>query len=667
MTTARLLIQPYFRKNRQTRSPGADTPFSLMQKYLIRNFIFLLERLGVVLLLFVISRALFFILNRHLFEWIDLPQFAGILFLGLRFDMSGVVITNALFILLVCLPMPFVTKRHFQKLLFLVFMITNGAAFLVNSSDIIYYRFINKRSTSDLFSFIFSNEDVLSFVPRYFIDFWHITLIYTAILVLLFLAYRHIPKPSLPERLSWKFYPTQTLIFLLAILLSILAIRGGIQSGPPISLITAANMVGTQNVSLAVNTPFTMYRTIGKTYIKEKNYFTPENLQKKITPVHWYDTADKGFDNKNVVVIIMESFSREYLAKPIGNEGLTPFLDALIPRGLFFQNAYANAKRSQDAIPGILASIPSLLDNAYISSVYSSNTIDSLASTLGQKGYRTSFFHGGQTGTMGFDSFCGAAGFQEYYGMADYTDKKHFDGDWGIFDEPFFQFFAQKLSKSPEPFFSVFFTLTSHHPYPLPERYKTIFKEGKHPIFKTIQYADYALQTFFDTAKKMPWFHNTLFVITADHTMYGQSSYYKTDIGKYAIPLLFYSPSDTSLKGISIEVTQQLDIMPSVLHYLSYDKPFFSFGKSVFDMSKKGFSISYNAGIYQYIHGNHVLHFDGEKSLALYDFKNDLLLENNLRLSEKKILKEMEENCMAVIQAYHHALLNNKMSASTTE
>jgi phosphoglycerol transferase MdoB-like AlkP superfamily enzyme len=464
--------------------------------------------------------------------------------------------------------------------------------------------------------------------------------------------------------MTWRFYPAQSLIFLFSLLLSVIAIRGGIQAGPPISQITAANMVGTANVALATNTPFTIYRTIGKSYIREKPYFSAEALAERISPVHELDPARGPFDSKNVVIIVMESLSREYLARPVGNEGLTPFLDALIARGLFFTQAYANAKRSQDAIPSILASIPSLMENAYISSVYSSNNLESLASTLAQKGYHTSFFHGGQTGTMGFNYFCGAAGVQEYYGMAEYPDKNNFDGDWGIFDEPFFQFFAQKLDNTPQPFFALFFTLTSHHPYPLPEKYKPVFKEGKHPIFKTIQYADHALEKFFETAEKMAWYKDTLFVITADHTMYGQSPFYKSDLGKYAIPLLFFSPGDARLQGKDDVIVQQLDIMPTVLDYLNYDRPFFSLGESVFDASRKGFSISYNAGIYQYIQGRHLLHFDGEKSLALYDFENDRLQENNLIDSDAGVLEEIEDNCKAFIQTYNHALLNNKMTAT---
>jgi len=639
-----------------------------MQKHLFHNVIVLLERLGVVLLLFVANRILFFTFNRDLFEWVGFNQLVGIIFLGLRFDIAGVVITNLLFILLACLPIPLIKNKLYQKFLLFVFMITNSAAFIMNSSDIIYYRFINKRSTSDILSFIFSSDDIVSFIPRYILfDFWYITLICIFTFIILFGVYKKIPPPSLPEKVSWKFYPAQTLIFLFVIFLSVLAVRGGTQKGPPMSLITAANMVGTTNVPLAVNTPFTVYRTIGKTYIKEKSYLPRGEVQRRVPVVQRYAQSPETFSGKNVVIIILESFSREYLGRPYGNEGLTPFLDSLIKRSLFFKNAYANAKRSQNAVPSILASVPSLLDNAYISSLYSSNTITSLASTLGQKGYHSSFFHGGQTGTMGFNYFCGAAGFQDYYGMAEYPDKSGYDGDWGIFDEPFFQFFAQKLNNTSEPFLSVFFSLSSHHPYPMPERYSSIFKEGKHPIFKTIQYTDYSLQKFFETAEKMPWYQNTLFVITTDHTLYGLSSFYKTDLGKYAIPLLFFSPSDSALKGVSADITQQLDIMPSVLDYLKYDLPFFSFGESVFDKSKKAFSISYTTGVYQYIQDDHLLHFDGEKSLALYNFKTDTLLEKNLAASEGTILNELEKNCMAFIQAYNYAVLNNKMTVSAVK
>src|SRR6267378_3616529 len=164
-----------------------------------------------------------------------------------------------------------------------------------------------------------------------------------------------------------------------------------------------------------------------------------------------------------------------------------------------------------------------------------------MASILGEKGYSTSFYHGGTNGTMGFDAFSRLAGFDTYYGRNEYNNEKDFDGNWGIWDEEFFRYFAHNLDGTKQPFFSTVFSLSSHHPFALPSRYQGKFKEGSLPIHKSIRYTDYSLQQFFKTAASMPWFSNTLFVITADHTGPAGSSFYDQRYGMYQIPILFYS------------------------------------------------------------------------------------------------------------------------------
>jgi hypothetical protein len=109
------------------------------------------------------------------------------------------------------------------------------------------------------------------------------------------------------------------------------------------------------------------------------------------------------------------------------------------------------------------------------------------------------------------------------------------------------------------------------------------------------------------------------------------------------------------------QIGQQIDIMPSVLDILHFDKPYFSFGNSVFDTRKTHFSISYINGEYQLIKDNYVLKFDGENSLSMYNIKNDSLLKNNLINKDISQRKEMEIFTKAIIQQYNNRLINNKM------
>jgi phosphoglycerol transferase MdoB-like AlkP superfamily enzyme len=172
--------------------------------------------------------------------------------------------------------------------------------------------------------------------------------------------------------------------------------------------------------------------------------------------------------------------------------------------------------------------------------------------------------------------------------MEEYNNNADFDGSWGIFDVPFMQYFAKELNKKKEPFFTTFFSLSSHPPYVLPKDYE--HNHNKIDILETIQYSDYALQQFFKSIENEDWYKNTLFIVTADHTSgVSYNKKYKNRIGRYAIPLLLFK-GDGSLNGVNNNIVQQIDIMPTLLEEIHYNKPYFAFGKSI--LSKESWAIS---------------------------------------------------------------------------
>jgi phosphoglycerol transferase MdoB-like AlkP superfamily enzyme len=331
---------------------------------------------------------------------------------------------------------------------------------------------------------------------------------------------------------------------------------------------------------------------------------------------------------------------------------------------LVFENAFANGKRSIEAVPAILAGLPTLSDDSYITSRFSGNKILGLPAILAREGYNTSFFHGGRNGTMGFDEFSHIVGIQHYYGLNEYQGPQAFDGTWGICDEEFLQYYAARLNAMQQPFFSCVFTLSSHHPYKVPDKYKDMFKYAPNKLTRSICYADYSLGQFFKTISTQPWYKNTLFVFSADHTASEQSKFAVTRIGMFRIPIIFFHPGDTLLRGRSKRVMQQTDIMPSVIDYLGISTPFVAFGKSVFSDNNGSFATNYLGGIYQYFKGDYMLMFDGDKSTALYQYTNDKLLKNNILKQSTNIAGAMEMQFKAIIQQYNSRLLTNTMVVS---
>jgi len=367
------------------------------------------------------------------------------------------------------------------------------------------------------------------------------------------------------------------------------------------------------------------------------------------------------FKKLNVFVIALESFSKEYIGALNGkSKGYTPFLDSLISESLTFTNAFSNGKTSIEGIPAIVSSIPTWMNEPFITSPYGSNQMNSLANLLKQQGYYSAFFHGGTDGTMGFDAFTNLAGYDDYFGRKEYNNEKDYDGNWGIWDEEFLQYTANTINKKQQPFFATVFTLTSHHPFRVPDKYKNKFKEGPLPIEKSISYTDFALRKFFESAKKMPWFNNTLFVLSADHTGISDDAYYTNDIGNYSIPIIYYMPN-SQLKGFDSTITQQIDIMPSVLDFMNYPSPYFAFGNSVFDKHKQHFALTFRSDLFHLIENNYILQFDGDKATDLYHYTTDSLLKDNLYNKEPEVSASMENKIKAIIQTYQQSLINNKM------
>lgn len=609
----------------------------------VRQLRILFYRLALTLLVYSFSRAGLYFFNKDLFEGFSFSLWA----IGLRFDLVSMLAFNSLFIILSIIPGKIAYSKNFQKTQFWVFMLTNIFAIGANLTDIIYYRFTFKRSTFDVFDIFANDSEMWWLIPKFILDFWPIFFALIFLCVLLVLIVKKIRLKTNYRNLHSYSYISEIGLSVFIILLTLLGIRGGFQLRP-LSIIDANTMVESKNTNLILNTPFTLIKTIGKEKLENKAYFSKSELASIYSPF-FLPEANQSFRNKNVVIIIMESMSAEFCGflNP-GKKSYTPFLDSLSQKCLYATNCLANGKKSIDGIPAILSSFPSLMNNAYISSAYASNDMGSIADALKSQNYNSAFFHGGNNGTMGFDNFTKSIGFNAYFGRNEYNNDKDFDGKWGIFDVPFFNFTANKIKELKQPFACALFSLSAHHPYTIPSTLKAAFPYEELPVLPCIRYADFALNQFFNQIKNEDWFSNTIFVITADHT--AENSFNTTtSVGKsYSIPLLFYAPGDSLISGKSTKVCQQIDILPSILDYLNYPLPYFCFGKSIFENANDGFSIAFKNNNYLWSANGIDIEFTNEKTYTIRP-KN-----NQNKEFEIKRLK-------AFIQIYNQSLNDNKL------
>ena len=623
-----------------------------------------------VMVVFTVSRIFFFLVNKSYFPGVDSAHLLNLLKGGLQFDLTALLYINLLYMAMQLIPFRFRTNRIYQKAARWVFVITNGIALIVNCMDIPYFRFTNRRTTASIFS-EFSHETTGSLsqiIYKAALEYWYVTLFAIVAVAVLWLLYRTPRKPAVRLRSSFAYYLVQTALFVIIVFYTVIGIRGGFGDYTrPITVSNANKYVENGNeTAIVLNTPFCLLRTAHRKVFVNPEYFTDEAAMANLyTPLHHPDPQGQ-FKPLNVVVVIWESLGKEttgFFNHDLEDgtyRGFTPFLDSLFTQGLTFKYSYCNGTKSIDAMPSVLSSIPMFVEPFFLTS-YSTNDISSLADALKQKGYYSAFFHGAPNGSMGFQAYAKIAGFDDYFGYDQYNNSRDFDGTWAIWDEEFLQFYATEMGKMKQPFFTSVFTATSHTPFRLPEKYKGKFPEGKHPILQCIAYSDYSLRQFFLKMSQYSWYNNTLFVIVADHTNLPVHEEYFTSLGRCSVPILFYQPG-SNLKGLvdSIPV-QQTDIMPTVLSYLNYDKPYFAYGQDIFTTKASDkFVITYNNGIYQMLKGDYVLQFDGEKTKAIYNYKTDPMLHNNLE-GEVEEKDSIETLTKSVVQQYIERMIENRL------
>lgn len=594
---------------------------------------------------------------------------------GFLFDSSAIMYTNVLWIVMVLFPLHLKETPTYRKVCKWLFVVVNSLAVVMNLCDCVYFQYTSRRTTSTVFSEFSHEGNLAGIFGTELIRHWYLLLIGVVLIYALWQLY--ISHNLKRHTICWWRYSLATLV---SILLMVPCILGGMRGGlahsvRPITVSNANQYVNhPTEAAIVLNTPFSLIRTIGKNVFEEPKYFTDEKqMLSYYSPIH-QPAPGTVMNKKNVVVLIVESFGREYIGSLNRDldggkyRGYTPFVDSLLTHSLTFEYTFANGRKSIDAMPSTLSSIPMMVEPFFLTPA-SMNDLTGLAGMLHDKGYYSAFFHGAQNGSMGFEAFARATGYDKYFGRTEYNaDSKgggdaDFDGMWAVWDEPYLQHVVRMVNGFKQPFVASVFTASSHHPFKVPEQYAATFKdESGQPIHKCVRYTDMALRKFFEAASKQPWYKNTVFVLVADHTNQNTHPYYKTDQGLYSIPIIFYMPDGSLETGVKQGViAQQIDVLPTLMGILGYDKPYIAFGCDVLHTpAAQTWAFNYNNGVYQYFKGDFLLQFDGQKTKALYRFKADPLLKQNLA-DKLPNQSQLENELKSLIQQYMHRMTTNTL------
>ena len=643
----------------------------IRQEWLSAPVVLLAYRLLVILLAFSISRWLIYLFNLQFFHQLQLGEALRLYLIGVRFDLSVIMTINLPLIIYYCFPSRKIINKVPQLIIDLIYMITNGIAIFLNFTDIIWFRFFGEHMTLHFISRIHQTEELTwVIVGQVIFDYWYLFVIFVLFLLVINVVTKstRLRQPIKEAELRW--LPRQGICLVSMLLLSIVLSRGGLQADP-ISMKTAMQYTDPQDAPILLNTPFCLVNT-SESQLKESHRFDeiPEfYLHKELTPNRFItnDTVSGDSLPSNLVLIMMKGVGQEMIGyyNPEHRYQLTPFLDSLLAQSLTFDGR-SNSNRSLEALPALLASIPSLSNESFIGSKYSQNDFDAFAQHLKKQGYNTVFMHGGNNGVMGFDQFTQRAGFKNYFGRIEYDDDTDFDGRWGIYDGPFLQYAAKTLNRLHEPFASAVYMLSSRYPYRVPKDFvlpkESYFWTG---FEKTVYYTDCALKDFFNTASKMPWFDNTLFVITSD---FSNDEHFQPEYsnvwGMFAIPVAFYYPAKIEARRCP-EIAQQIDIGPSILSALNVNDTLFAFGRNLFDTLSEPAFISYYNLTYQYSDGTYLVQSDGEIPFGIFKPQSDPKLSDNLigRVQCQDLFTKLYQ----FMEEYNNRMINNKLKLTFSD
>ncbi|HTY07890.1 MAG TPA: sulfatase-like hydrolase/transferase, partial [Candidatus Edwardsbacteria bacterium] len=367
---------------------------------------------------------------------------------------------------------------------------------------------------------------------------------------------------------------------------------------------------------------------------------------------------------RNVVIFIMESWVTEQMGCYGAGTSCTPSFDSLARSGLLCTNFLANAQRSIEAAPAVLASIPGLSNNTQIGSTTETARLLGLGTILARRGYATAFYHGAKTGSMGFDAFARMAGFARYFGKEDYPglSARVQDGVWGLYDEPAFLDACARADKMAQPFCLAIYSLNPHVPFAIPADRNALIPRlpGESEYQRALRYSDFALGRFFAAARATAWYDSTVFVIVGDHTTSPSQHDFRSI---FLVPCLVLAPGLVQ-PGRTSRIASQVDLLPTVLDLLDLPATHAATGRSLLDTARSRCAVEWYGGRFALFTDSLLLlsAFDGNP--GLYDYRRDHLLKSPLQQRDRPLADSMEQRVEAYLQSVSRALRNDRLCRS---
>ena len=299
-----------------SNNPKADMKQIKLRKGIYSSPLAFVCNMLLVYVLYTVCRLVFLWSNWESFATsFDKLELNQLIVGSLLFDTSAILYTNALYALLLLLPLHYKERRPWKRVAKWVFVVVNGLCIAMNLADVVYFRFTGRRTTTSVFQEFSHEGNLLSIVGKEVAHHPFLLLLGIVLIVLLWVLYVE-PRAYRPQlRPRWKYYVVQVVALGVFVPLCIGGMRGGFTTAVrPITLSNANQYVNQPaEAALVLNTPFSLLRTLTKKSFENPQYFTAEELDQIYSPLHTPREGQGEMLRKNVVVLILESFGQEFV------------------------------------------------------------------------------------------------------------------------------------------------------------------------------------------------------------------------------------------------------------------------------------------------------------------------------------------------------------------
>ncbi|MDT3282340.1 LTA synthase family protein [Shewanella scandinavica] len=468
--------------------------------------------------------------------------------------------------------------------------------------DFIYFGVVNRHTFSDLPLLMTETSFVLPFLMK---DHFALTIFSVATIAIIIILLVKKYRLFFYHNKNHKTLASQIGVFVIAIPILILFLRGLNLHGKPLGIIDAYKNQSEQQANLILNGIYTGGKGTTQNFKRtDYKFFNSEELKQQLNKTedeaYKYPYVSQFSENtpngRNLVIILVEALSYAYIDGLSGSDyKVTPFLDELSKKAEVYDNFYAVAQRSNLGVQASLFGIPPLESVGYIGGGLELSRLTKIGNIAQAHGYQTQMLQSSKRDSIRLDSIANYAGFQQYLGRSDIpitrTDYPDPDGAQFGWDYEMLMKTLELANEKTKPFISFSFTGTTHMPYVETPKHLQVYPYGQDTFtdfLNTVRYTDESLKAFFAEASKQDWYENTTFMILADHTLF------KTKTpgleSAFHIPLWIYRPGQNIPPKRHKILASQLDILPTAFDLLGFNDEFASVGRSLY-RERKPYSI----------------------------------------------------------------------------